>query len=211
MTEDEWNTSTDPQPMLEFLRGKASDRKLRLFAVACCRRIWRLLDPVSRNAVELAEAFADGLATLEDTQRAAWEADRQEFEDDPGVAAAFNTARCEGDDSGSAAYFAAQAAGVKGRVSDEEQARQAELLRDIFGSVPFRPIAMDPAWNTSAVVRLAKAIYEGRAFDRLPILADVLEDAGCTDPDILVHCRGPGPHARGCWVVDLLLMKEKAA
>jgi hypothetical protein len=63
-------------------------------------------------------------------------------------------------------------------------------------------------WNDGAVVKLAESIYTERAFDRLPILADALEDAGCTDAAVLDHCRGPGPHVRGCWVVDLVLGKE---
>ncbi|MFO0797467.1 MAG: hypothetical protein U0804_08310 [Gemmataceae bacterium] len=81
-----------------------------------------------------------------------------------------------------------------------------ESIRDILGN-PFRPVALDPAWRTEAVVGLATGIYADRAFDRLPVLADALEDAGCADADVLGHCRGPGPHARGCWVVDLLLGK----
>jgi hypothetical protein len=89
--------------------------------------------------------------------------------------------------------------------------RQAGLLRDVFGPLPFRPLSTDSqwlTWNDSTVIKLAQAIYEERAFDRLPILADALEEAGCSNPDILAHCRGPGPHVRGCWVVDLLLGKE---
>ncbi|HET6572444.1 MAG TPA: hypothetical protein VFG68_02490 [Fimbriiglobus sp.] len=82
----------------------------------------------------------------------------------------------------------------------------AALLRCIVG-YPFRPVACDPSWRTSTVVGLAEAIYADRVFDRLPILADALEDAGCTHPDVLAHCRGDGPHARGCWVVDLILGK----
>ncbi|MBL8795193.1 MAG: hypothetical protein JNM56_14910 [Planctomycetia bacterium] len=84
---------------------------------------------------------------------------------------------------------------------------QALLFRDLFGN-PFRPVTVNPAWLTSAVVSLAQAIYDERAFDRLPILADALEDAGCDHADILNHCRQPGEHVRGCWVVDLLLAKE---
>jgi hypothetical protein len=81
------------------------------------------------------------------------------------------------------------------------------IVRDIFGN-PFRPVAVDRAWLTPTVTSLAQAIYDDRAFDRLPILADALEDAGCTDHDILAHCRGGGEHVRGCRVVDLLLGKE---
>ncbi|MBN9521069.1 hypothetical protein J0H58_21550 [bacterium] len=79
-------------------------------------------------------------------------------------------------------------------------------MRDIFGN-PFRPVALDPAWRTEAVVALAAGIYADRAFERLPVLADALEDAGCDHADVLTHCRGAGPHVRGCWVVDLFLGK----
>src|SRR5262249_30299121 len=83
---------------------------------------------------------------------------------------------------------------------------QVALLRDIVGN-PFRSVAVD-LWNGATVVHLALAIYDDRAFDRLPILAAALEAAGCTDQDILAHCRGGGEHVRGCWVVDLLLGKS---
>jgi hypothetical protein len=84
---------------------------------------------------------------------------------------------------------------------------QAELCRDIFGN-PFRPITVDPSWLTSPVARMAQAMYDERAFERMPILADALEDVGCTDEAMLTHCRQPGVHVRGCWVVDLLLAKK---
>jgi hypothetical protein len=85
--------------------------------------------------------------------------------------------------------------------------RHVTLIRDIIAN-PFHPITVNPSWLTRTVVGLAQAIYTDRAFDRLPILADALEEAGCTDADILAHCRGPGPHVRGCWVVDLILGKS---
>jgi hypothetical protein len=66
-------------------------------------------------------------------------------------------------------------------------------------------VTIDPRWLTRTVSSLAGCIHDEAAFDRLPLLADALEDAGCTDTAILEHCRGPGPHVRGCWVVDLLL------
>jgi hypothetical protein len=83
-------------------------------------------------------------------------------------------------------------------------------IRDIFGN-PFRPVAVDPdwlTWNGGTVPKLAQAIYDQRRFQDLPILADALEEAGCTNADILNHCRQPGEHVRGCWVVDLVLGKE---
>ena len=79
-------------------------------------------------------------------------------------------------------------------------------MHDIFGN-PFRPVAFDPAWRTSTAVELARQMYEAREFSAMPILADALQDAGCENADVLGHCRGPGPHVRGCWVVDLLLGK----
>jgi hypothetical protein len=81
------------------------------------------------------------------------------------------------------------------------------MLRCIFGN-PFRPVVLDSRWITPTVEQLAKPIYADGAFDRLPILADALEDAGCDNADILNHCRQPAEHARGCWVVDLILGKS---
>jgi hypothetical protein len=88
----------------------------------------------------------------------------------------------------------------------QERDRQCRLLRDIVGN-PFRPVVVDPCWLTwreDTVPKIAQAVYQERAFDRLPILADALEDAGCTNEEVLKHCREPGEHVRGCWVVDLL-------
>jgi hypothetical protein len=94
---------------------------------------------------------------------------------------------------------------------DAHEKLQADLLRCLFSN-PFRPApSVNPAWlkwHNSAVVKLAQGIYADQSFDRLPILADALEEAGCDDPDMLDHLRGPTPHARGCWVVDALLGKE---
>jgi hypothetical protein len=87
-----------------------------------------------------------------------------------------------------------------------ERVARATLLRDIFGN-PFRRVSIDPSWLTSTALALARGMYESRDFGAMPILADALQDAGCDNDDILDHCRGPGPHARGCWVVDLVLGK----
>jgi hypothetical protein len=77
-----------------------------------------------------------------------------------------------------------------------------DLLRCVFGN-PFRKPVFNKKWRTETVTALASGIYEERAFDRLPILADALEEAGCDDPPMLSHLRVPGPHCRGCWVLDL--------
>jgi hypothetical protein len=204
MTEAGWLACTNPTPMLRFLRGKASDRKLRLFACGCCRQLWdRLADERSRRAVEAAERYADGEIPFDECLRAADEAGAADDE----------RGRRQNP------FWAAQiAAGFTRAIDAARQVLpnscgrelQAALLRDLFGN-PFRPVAVDPAWltwNGGTVPRLAQAIYDERCFDRLPILADALEDAGCHDLAILTHCRGPGPHVRGCWVVDALLGKK---
>jgi hypothetical protein len=88
-----------------------------------------------------------------------------------------------------------------------EAAAQCAILRDIFDN-PFRPVQFDASWRTRTAVAVAQVIYDERNFGLLPVLADALEDAGCEDADVLSHCRHPGEHVRGCWVVDLVLGKE---
>jgi hypothetical protein len=237
MTEAEWLACTDPTPMLEFLGDRASSRKLRLFAVACCRRIWPLITEAHcREAVEVAERFADGFVNAEAREAAhlAAERVRQEVEDTQaplfsGVAhATAYAASYTIHDKGTvwlacrAAVNAACAAGHalsrQGASENEvaaannaEFAAQAALVRDLFGNpsrlAPF-PDHSWLVWKEGAVVMLAQAIYDDRAFDRLPVLADALEEAGCAHADLLAHCRHPGKHVRGCWLVDLLLGKE---
>lgn len=236
MTEAEWLAGSEPQPMLEFVGDRASSRKLRLFAVACCRRLWPLIaEAPCRAAVEVAERFADGLVTAEVQEAARTAAERvhQEVEDTEaplfsGVAYATayaasytihdqGTVRLACRAAVNAACAAGHALSSQGAPENEvaaathaEFAAQTALVRDLFGN-PFRPAPFpDPswsAWKDGVVVKLAQAIYEDRAFDRLPVLADALEEAGCTNADILAHCRGPGEHVRGCWVVDPLLGK----
>ncbi len=83
----------------------------------------------------------------------------------------------------------------------------ANLTRELFGN-PFQPYRFEPSWRTEAVLSLTLAIVSGSGFDRMPILADALEEAGCDEESILEHARGPGPHAYGCWVLDLILERE---
>jgi hypothetical protein len=97
------------------------------------------------------------------------------------------------------------------RASAQAEQQEAALLRDLFGPLPLGRISIPPAvlaWQGGTVVKMATAIYEGRRWEDMPLLGDALEDAGCTDADLLGHLRGPGPHVRGCWAVDLLLGKE---
>jgi hypothetical protein len=227
--------------MLDFLQGKVDERKLRLFACACCRRIWPLLtNEASRKVVETAERFADGVSAIDELAAAHTVAERL-VETLSGVTmwdcgwAVERTSRTERLTTGILEEAAQNAAwspagllevnaaarlapdnltrggrSAAQRVYARERAAQSQMLRDIFGN-PFRLVAVDltwPAWNDGTVRRIAQAIYDERAFDRMPILADALEDAGCDSADILNHCRSGSEHVRGCWVVDLLLGKS---
>jgi hypothetical protein len=223
MTEAEWFACTDSTPMLEIIRFKASDRKMRLIACACCRRIWHLLtDERSLKAVEMAEQFADGRVDRGSLVRArdeAREAKRQFVTPSQQVVAwrAACAAQDATRDTGRSACLncmseTSRAVNVQdtNHCDPGELQQQAHILRCIFGN-PFRLAILDATWlrwNAGTVVKIAGSIYEDGVFDRLPLLADALEDAGCTDADILNYCRGPGPHVRGCWVVDLLLNKS---
>jgi hypothetical protein len=218
MTEADWLACGDPMTMLDALRGRASERKLRLFAVACCRGIWHLLaDERSRAAIAVIEQYADGLVGRERLVAArdgAREAKRR-FPV-PAQVRAWRAAGAVQDATRDMARSAAlNSAAESGRAMDagdtnhwdaEAMRSRAALLRCIVGN-PFRPETEDPAWMTPSVVALAKAIYDERAFDRLDELADTLQGAGCNNAAFLAHCRDPGEHARGCWVVDSILRK----
>jgi hypothetical protein len=220
MTEAQWLAGDDPAGVPAGLRGRVSDRTARLFACACCRAAWHLLpDERSRGAVEAAERLADGPLT-DDERRAAVLAAGGALERSTGACfraatAAWLTLTYGGDRGGEAARAWSVAGEVRAGlrlavwedVADEVLAAQVRLARCIFGN-PFRPVSVDPSWLTSTVVTLAAGIYADRAFDRLPIFADALQDAGCDNADVLDHCRGPGPHVRGCWVLDLVLGKS---
>lgn len=318
MTESDWLAACDPVPMIEHLGNRISERKRRLFAVACCRRVWHILSADDRCAVEAAEQYADGRIDLEAlgkvfagcVERATGPSDSSSFVRfaqfaacdacarecdlvtvtesirsavsservtsttgvDPilgGMSGAVDAAQEEHARTKEAAFRArwqgrgqglkalvtgglsayqqtatrsrsrlaqAQAAETAaknavqtaiqqlkavvkankaeqnntGSARTQEQSAQADLLREIVGN-PFRSVAVDPTWlhgNGDIVAALAQGIDEERAFEHVPILADALEEAGCTDTAILEHCRGPRPHVRGCWVIDLLLDKR---
>jgi hypothetical protein len=111
----------------------------------------------------------------------------------------------------SALSFAAWAVERQGPKHDAERLAQCDLVRDVFGPLRFRSVDLAPAWLSwqgGTIPKLAQGIYDDRAVDRLPILADALEETGCNDADILSHLRSNGPHVRGCWAVDLALGKE---
>jgi hypothetical protein len=226
MTEQKWLECTDPQPMLVFLRGKASERKLRLFEVACCRRIWHLLtDERSRRLVEVAEQYADGHPKPPGPLESAAMEAVSRFPTQSALAAAARTAvRTIWDYSPESPFLnssyppmvrdALAVAGNTAEAVPSEPPVQAALLRDIFGN-PFRPVTIKPAWLIPAVRNMATAAYEERALPsgeldhaRLTVLADACEDAGCDNDELMSHLRSPGPHVRGCWPVDVILGKE---
>jgi hypothetical protein len=199
--------SDDPPKLWELASDKASDRKLRLLAVAFCRCAWPLLtDERSQAAVEVAERYADGNASEDERVEACLAANSADVADvdSPAAQAAVHAAMMSHH-----LHISCEAAceALLGPDGDELNEELADIVRDIFGP-SHRPVMADPAWLTSTVVQLATAIYDERGFDRLPILADALEDYGCTDSVILDHLRGPGPHVRGCWALDLLLDKK---
>jgi hypothetical protein len=222
------------QAMVSYLRctrvtrTKAGKRKLRLFACACCRLTWGLLtDPLLRQAVEVAERFAEARTGKDELERANQNA--------RGVGLGGTTPDVPDHQESTAAWMAGHVAEPRafdaafymtayplpgGRCGDWDKKMDViirGLLRCIFGN-PFRPASLNPAvlaWNDATVVRLAQAPYNERKMPegtldngRMAVLADALEEAGCTDAEILGHLRGPGPHVRGCWVIDLLLGKS---
>jgi hypothetical protein len=227
MTEKQWLACTDPTPMLGFLRGKASERKLRLFAVACCRRLGPLLqDTRITAALDVAERHTDGAATqadLEAALRAAAKAQHAQRRKALLFAYAAVMDACGPGGLGAAEKVAwAEAAAADSRATYGERLRRtrpdlyaslAALFREVLGN-PFRSILISSTWRTAQLAALAQAAYDERELPtgtldpaRLAVLADALEDAGCTDPELLGHLRGPGEHVRGCWAVDLLLGK----
>jgi hypothetical protein len=190
MTEAEWLACDDARRMVEFIRDRLTDRKARLFACVAAGmgspgspRNRRKL----RSAIATAEASADGAGAPGEMERQGrlW-------------AVALPDAR-------QSAVETARDFSISHR-----QAELADALRCVVGN-PFRRPAIPQAvraWNDHTIPKLAQAVYDERAFDRLPILADALEEAGCTDAELLGHLRGPGPHFRGCWALDVVLGRQ---
>ena len=215
MTESEWLNGTELTPMLQQLGDECSNRKLRLFACSCFRTIGhRLEDDSVRSSVELAENLVDhpDVAAAGSLFFAAWNVVarilRQSLND--GLYSCLRETISPSLTMTVMRYLAQLTGRESDQRGDEASRLRLTMLRDIFGN-PFRHAKIDPAWltwNGGTVPNIARAVYQERDFDRLPILADALEDAGCDDADILAHCRSGGPHVRGCWVVDLLLGKS---
>jgi hypothetical protein len=214
MTEAEWLACDHPQEMLDRLRGCVSRRKERLCAAAWARAFvghaaasttpwlvayqgW-LADPRWLLLLDAAERFADGAI-----DQRALRAFRLES---GGPYNLYLEATRVSHFSLAEAYRSLR--GVQGEFAVPSDQEICDLIRDIIKPSPPPPPASSwLTWQDSTVSRIAQGIYDERAFDRLPILADALLDAGCDNEDILAHCRSEGPHVRGCWVIDLLLGK----
>jgi hypothetical protein len=225
--------------------GRVSPRKMRLFAVACCRRIAHLLpsDERFRQGIDIAERYADRRVKRQElilAHAATEELCRPPFPEgstcadgartQAALAAHEVTHPTRPRFANSVTYHADLAVGyaalpASARLDDgamhrnkalwtargAESQEQCRLARDIFGN-PYRPGApLDRAiltWNGGVIPKMAQCLYEERTFDQLNVLADALEEATCRDNAILEHCRSAGPHARGCWAVDLVLGKR---
>jgi hypothetical protein len=226
MTEEEWLTYATGERLVNQTWVHGRERKLRLFGVACGRRCWPLLEDRDRRSVEVVERFVEGLCSAAvlaaaheratsdvvrsvTVPRPKTDSCRRDMRD---AARAAVEMICHGPTWEAAPISERQAVAVPLR--DAEKLAHADLLRCIFGN-PFRPVVADPAWQSAPLLGLAQAAYDERHLpvgeldpERLAVLSDALEDAGCTEAAILGHLRAPGPHVRGCWVIDLLLGKE---
>jgi hypothetical protein len=214
MNEAEWLTCEQAWKMLRWLRAAICPRKFRLFVCAYCRSLWDEMTPEgARRAVDTLEGFADGLARLHELEQA-----RKVVELELSELSFLETFGGWGTSLArqtTALRYAADSAFRPTVYPDSwanwgpNNAFQCRLIRDVFGN-PFRSAAVRPewtAWNGGLILRMAEGIYAERAFNDLPYLGDALQDAGCTDDEMLGHCRANGPHVRGCWLVDLLLGK----
>jgi hypothetical protein len=207
MTEAEWLATRSSHELLKFIdqerlggKGKFRTRKLRLMRCSSFRTSWELLpDDVLRQAVLVAEQFADGECGLELLLSARREvALTAHWLKSPFVEGCYRLLD----------PTAKRRAVDYGPHLGSESRRLCDCIRDIFGN-PFRPVSFDPDWRTSTAVALARQMYDARDFSAMPILADALEDAECDNEDVLSHCRAvDGVHVRGCWVVDLVLGKS---
>jgi hypothetical protein len=196
MDEAVWSPGPDTLRRWQELPRNSSGRKLRLLACAVCRQHFRkhgIKEARLMRALATAERLADGRSTTWEVGYA-W-GELQEFKESL---------------VGNEKVEEAAIARMVQRTLEEDPGPAAdswEVVEELFGN-PFRPVAANPAWLSwegGAVRALAQAIYEERRFEDLPMLGDALEAAGCLDPDLLDHCRRPGWHSRGCWVVDAIL------
>jgi hypothetical protein len=225
MDERAWRECTDPFEMLDFLTVSPKyltvqwQRKLQLLCCACCRRLGQQLGPKDISRIESAERNVDlWLSGALENKLFSFQRWGPHGTTVSSILAVAVREACE--NRGTSLCYAASAVALQTVPSNlscrtqefraartAELAAQAALMRDLFGN-PFRPPPPTDrawlSWNRGIVRRLGQRIYEEAEFGRLPILADALEGAGCTVAGVLGHCRRPGLHAKGCWVLDWL-------
>jgi hypothetical protein len=208
MTEEQWQACDDPMWMLNFAGSLAGlrnrPRKWWLFSTACGQQNrQKLPSPQYRRLLAVLERYADGLASRREVQAVLRDAGypRDPLDSSP-----------LGHDPVIFAWNEAYDIATRG----DRNSLLCQLLRDLFNN-PFRPVVLDPEWQSPTVVSLAAAAYEHRLLPsghldpaRLLVLGDALEDAGCPlDHELLLHLReGKRTHIRGCFGVDLLLGKS---
>jgi hypothetical protein len=205
MTEEQWLAADDADAtVLNYLRRHGNLRQGQLLACAMCRSIsWLLKDERLLQALDVAESLADLRPKKSEIARAvalvlaafvkpvvqdgsvniehhAWSAVRNAIDKNQWLEACMDVDSASSDD---------------GPVST-----RIGFVRCIFGN-PFGQVEFSPEWRTETVLALVRGIEATRDYSAIPILADALEDAGCDSEEILNHCRGPGPHVLGCWVV----------
>jgi hypothetical protein len=219
VTQEEYYACTDPQMLLAFLAdgGKLSERKARLFAVACCRRIGHLFTHTDMHrSVEVAEQAAEGKAKREQLrlaeELAEWAGDDASYRSMQKAAAGWAAAAVayrHGQGAARGVAYEVERVYVEDEPKRrEERAAQCRVLRCIFGDA--RPVLLNA--DSDLIRRLARSAYEERVLPqgtldpaRLVVLADALEEAGCADADFLAHLRSPVPHVRGCHALDAIL------
>ncbi len=198
MTEKEWLVCSDPDELIDYHKMKKDPRRFRLLACSCVRQV--VPDdapPEILQMIEVIERYADGAAT-----RVEFLAARKTIRN--AIKAKVKAARALSNLADDAMEGVdVTIANVRTRVGKKTQ---CQLFRCVFGN-PYRSVQFAPEWFTSTVVAIARGISAEHAFDRLTILADALEDAGCEDEAVLTHCRDKSPHSRGCWVLDGLLQQ----
>lgn len=230
MNKEEWRKEIDVSLMIPSILDRG-DRKLRLFAVACCREYWDRLKNKHKKAVEVAEKYADGLCSVEELRE---QHRKMESANSTGLFFAleeltYNRRILLSDCTRSIASDMTGLYWIRNWITEEAAARHSEenerteaafvrarrkqslIIKDIYRHPLAASETADPQWlqwNDKTVLHLAESMYDTREFLYMPILADALEESGCVDQEILEHCRKPQEHWKGCWVVDLLLGKS---
>ena len=236
MTENEWLSPINLYNKLNYVESQyGTNRLLRLFACACCRRVWNLLSICcAKRVVEMSEKYADGQATESELLKLHNDDEFVRFNrlqyDNPaeigltfrGIKAiiavmrmaslSFDPYMIAQDTSRDPALdflpdIENQLTRKSALTSDSELVMATKFLWDIFGN-PFQPTPFAPAWRTQKSLNLSRHMYDSNQYISMKLLGDYLEEAGCDNIGILNHCRLSQIHVRGCWVVDLVLQKR---